>query len=208
MRGRPSVIPEQVILDAARDVFLEHGLGATTAEIAGRAKVSESIIFYRYKTKAALFAAVLEHQAKAPPIFDDLPARVGKGEIADHLFSVGEGLLGAARSMLPFFMMMRSAPAEFSRVLHDQKHPHPSFLHAVRRLSGYFEAEVERGRLRAVDTEILARAFLGGVFQHVAQQALFEAADALPLAFPMFLRGFIDILLEGARKRRAGSRRC
>ena len=59
MRGRPPSITDEAILDAARAVFVEEGVGATTAKIAERAGISESVLFHRYKTKEALFISHL-----------------------------------------------------------------------------------------------------------------------------------------------------
>ena len=50
--ARPTVIRDEQILDAARIVFLERGVLATTAEVAQRAQVSEGSLFKRFKTKA------------------------------------------------------------------------------------------------------------------------------------------------------------
>ena len=43
MRGRPLSISDDTILDAAKAVFVEEGVGATTAKIAERAGISESV---------------------------------------------------------------------------------------------------------------------------------------------------------------------
>lgn len=49
---RPVSIQDDVILRAAREIFLEKGWDATTSEIAAKAGVSNGIIFKRFKTKA------------------------------------------------------------------------------------------------------------------------------------------------------------
>ena len=67
VRGRPITLTDDELLEAARAVFLARGLDATTAEIAKRARISESVIFHRYKTKEALFSAVVERQLVMPP---------------------------------------------------------------------------------------------------------------------------------------------
>ena len=85
-------------------MFLRRGLDATTAEIAERAGVSESLIFYRYKTKEALFVAVIDKMIVLSPSLTTLPERVGLGDITDHLYEVGvgivEGTLGEAAGKL------------------------------------------------------------------------------------------------------------
>src|SRR5690242_4320791 len=103
-RGRPVTLPDDALLDIARDVFLERGLDATTSSIAKRARISESVIFYRYKTKEALFSAVVERQLVVPPELARLSRQAGHGEIADNLYDAGLGLVALSRRVLPFMM--------------------------------------------------------------------------------------------------------
>ncbi len=57
--GRPTILSDEKILSAARRVFLERGIRATTAEVAREAGVAEGSLFKRWKTKHALFFAAL-----------------------------------------------------------------------------------------------------------------------------------------------------
>lgn len=201
MRGRPASVSEDDILDAARDVFLSRGLDATTAEIAERAGVSESLIFYRYKTKEALFTAVVDKMMVLGPSFGELRARVGKGDIAEQLFEVGTDIVNGMQTVLPLMMMAWSSATKMMTLHERCQHPNPVHVQALQLLAGYFEAEARLGRLRPVDPEILARTFFGGICDYVMSQFLLRAADALPLASPIFLRGLINILIEGVRVR-------
>jgi AcrR family transcriptional regulator len=199
LRGRPVTLSESDLLDAAREVFLERGLDATTVEIAQRAKISESVIFHRYKTREALVIAVFERQIVMPAAFEALPSLVGKGEIAEHMFQVGTGLIDLMKTALPFMMMAFSSPSKMPHFHERVCTPHPMRLRMVRLLSGYFEAEVRKGRLRTIDPEILARSFLGAVQHYVMSEFIEKSADALPLASPTYLRGVINLFLEGAQ---------
>jgi AcrR family transcriptional regulator len=194
-RGRPITLSDDRLLDTARDVFLARGLDATTAEIAQRARISESVIFYRYKTKEALFLAVCEREIVMPPAIKRLASVVGVGEIAARLFEVGADLVERMQATLPFMMMAFSGSPKMAKYL---RQPHPLRVQIVRQLSGYFEAELRLGRLQPIDPEILARTFLGGVMQYVMAEYLERAGDRLPLPPATYLRGMIDILLEGA----------
>ena len=95
-RGRPQTISDDELLDAARAIFLEHAVGATTAAIAKKARVSESVIFHRYKTKEALFLAVLNREARVPPILENLD-QLCKGVVDDVLFDIGMGVIEQAQ---------------------------------------------------------------------------------------------------------------
>jgi AcrR family transcriptional regulator len=206
MRGRPPSISDDTILDAAKAVFLEEGVGATTARIAERAGISESVLFHRYKTKEALFMAVMDRAMQVSPVAETLPGRVGKGDIAEHLFEIGTSIVEDAQKTMPLFIAARMMAAASSRKLEDlqekMKHPHPAQVRALKLFSGYFEAEMDAGRLRRVDSEILARAFIGSVVQHVMSKFWGGTDPAgLPLSTPMFLRGLIDILLRGTLAR-------
>ncbi|HYV49562.1 MAG TPA: TetR/AcrR family transcriptional regulator [Myxococcaceae bacterium] len=206
MRGRPPTISEETILDAAKAVFVEEGVGATTAKIAERAGISESVLFHRYKTKEALFMAVMDRAMQVSPIAESLAGRVGKGDIADHLFEIGTAMVEDAKKTMPLFIAARMMAAASSGKLEDlqekMKRPHPSQVRVMKLFAGYFEAEMDAGRLRQVDSEILARAFIGSVVQHVMSKFWGGTDPAgLPLSTPMFLRGLIDILLHGTLAR-------
>ena len=64
--ARPTTLSDPHILDAARAVFLERGIAATTAEVARRAGVAEGSIFKRWPTKQALFYAALTPETEVP----------------------------------------------------------------------------------------------------------------------------------------------
>jgi AcrR family transcriptional regulator len=195
-RGRPLTLSDDQLLDAARDVFLERGVDATTAEIAQRAKISESVIFYRHKTKEALFLAVFERELVLPRALEELGLVVGRGAIAEHLYTVGAAFLDLTESVLPFLMMAFSSSGK--SISEHLRRPHPMRQRAVRLLTGYFEAEARCGRIGPADPEILARLFLGGVSQYVMAEYFERSGDKLPLPRTTYLRGMIDVLLNGA----------
>ena len=56
---RTQTITDERLLQAARAEFLEHGINVTSAAIARRAGVSPGILFHRFGSKEALFAAAM-----------------------------------------------------------------------------------------------------------------------------------------------------
>jgi AcrR family transcriptional regulator len=205
-RGRPITLSDDALLDIARDVLLERGLDATTSYIAKRARISESVIFYRYKTKEALFLAVVERQLVMPPAFAKLAWLGGKGEIADHLFDAGMGLVELSQRVLPFMMMAFGSPTKLNLLAKHVREPHPMKRQMIRLLSRYFESEMKEGRLRTMSPEVLARTFLGGITQFV-MSAYFEPPPS-ELDAPTFLRGLIDVVLHGAEREPRGRYRA
>jgi TetR/AcrR family transcriptional regulator of autoinduction and epiphytic fitness len=82
-----------VLLDAATEVFLEHGFeGASTNDIARRANCSKTTLYSRFATKQDLFIAVLERRTEAifKQVFMALPA---DGPIEDALIEFGSRVL-------------------------------------------------------------------------------------------------------------------
>jgi len=195
--SRPVSIKDQTIIDAARSVFLEKGIGATTAEVAERAGVSEGTLFKRFRSKAELFQAAMHPQFAELGWLADLEARVGQGELQAQLTELGAAGVAFFRQLMPIMMMSYANPAPngLPELLNQ---PNPPPLRALRRLTGYFEAEIRLGRLRPVDPEILARIFLGSLQQYVFFDLLFQAHQPLPLPLPTFLRGLVAMLWSGA----------
>ena len=196
-RGRPFAIPEERILDAALDVFLERGLDATIEDVAGHASISEGAVFHRYKTKEALLLAVFEREILSLHNFGELESRAGKGAIEDHLFELATSVIAKARRLFPLLMLAFGSPINLSEL---RSRGIPAQDQLIRFLTRYFELEVRLGRIERTDCEILARIFSGGVHQYVMTE-LFEGGGPLPLPEVTFLRGMIHILLHGVTRR-------
>ena len=92
-RGRPAnEALGQTIVDAAYDLFVEHGFQATTLDkVAQRAKVSKLSIYRHFENKEALLSAAIAvrcHQFAPQVLFGDVD-----GSAEDQLIAVGSSLL-------------------------------------------------------------------------------------------------------------------
>jgi len=194
MRGRPTSIRAEVLLDAARDVFREDGHAATTAKIAKRAGVSEGILFYRYKSKEALLAAVIDRETQPPEALRQVAKLAGQGTVSQNLALSVESLLDAVSRAHPFLELAMTSPASskiHALVFAKARKPPPQRM--VELLAGYLDEEVRLGRARAVDTTAAARAILGGCIDFVRSgSAAGKQADRRA-----FARGLVDVLLFG-----------
>ncbi|MBM3812251.1 MAG: TetR/AcrR family transcriptional regulator [Acidimicrobiia bacterium] len=118
--ARKKEIPDTRLLKAAREVFVEKGLGAPAREIARRAKVSEGLLFQRYRTKAELFFA-----AMSPPEAG-LEKLLGKAarrtEFPAQLRRVSMALLDYFRAALPVLVPLMSHP-DFQFEEFAERHP-------------------------------------------------------------------------------------
>jgi AcrR family transcriptional regulator len=194
--ARPPTIKDDDILRAAREVFLEQGIRATTAQVARRAGIAEGSIFYRFKTKADLFQAAMRPHVEDPPFLAKLPARVGNGDLRESLVETGLEILEFLRGIFPLIMMSWSNPGPSGLpALLDVPNPPP--LRVLKRVAGYFEAEMRAGRLARREPEVAARMFLGSLANYVLFEILFRAQEELPLPPGTFVRSLVEILLGG-----------
>jgi AcrR family transcriptional regulator len=196
-RGRPPVISDEKILDTARDVFLEHGIRATTAEVAVRARISEGTIFHRFKSKDALFRAAMRFEPeKGPQLIQALLPRVGAADLRGSLLELGNRLLELGRVILPVMMMSWSNPSgEYS--LEKIVNRRTGFQQPLYALCAFLQAEMEAGRLARSDVQVLGRAFLGGLRDYCMTELLHRDDPQRPPK-EAFVEGLVDLLFRPA----------
>lgn len=195
--ARPVTIRDDTILEAARQVFLERGIQATTADVAARAAVSEGSIFKRFKSKIGLFRAAMADQLEEPGWLRQLPQRVGKyPDFHENLCDLGMEIIDSFRKSMPLMMMAWSNPGPNGHPLMADE-PDPPPLRAIKNMTAFLEAEMRAGRVRRHDPEIVARAFLGGLNHYVFMDLLLHAREELPLAQATYVRGLVSLLWNG-----------
>jgi AcrR family transcriptional regulator len=180
-RGRPPVITNERLLEVAREVFLEKGIRATTADVAERAKVSEGTVFHRFPTKEA----------------------VGVGVLRTNLVEIGVRMLEIANVAMPLALMAWSNPgSEFSyEKLARGDAGVDRRIDVFRR---FFAAEQAGGRIApAVDPNILARTFVGGLHHHCLAETLFPQGELSRATRQAFVEGLVTLLLDGASASRS-----
>ena len=103
---RPVSIQDDLILRAAREIFLEKGLEATTSEIAAKAGVSHGIIFKRFKTKQGLFqSAMREDSDWGGKIALLLNPKLGGQDVETTLIELGSLFVEKFLLIIPMLMM-------------------------------------------------------------------------------------------------------
>jgi AcrR family transcriptional regulator len=196
-RGRPPVISRERLLEVAREVFLEHGIRATTSEVASRAGVAEGTIFHRFKSKEELFHAAMRfdpHEAVA--FVESLPGLAGKGPLRATLVGFATRFLELGRLALPAMMMQWSNP-ESGLCSGQMGERAERYRRVVRAISDYFEAEMVGGRIERRNPEVLARMLLGSL-HHYCMSELF-ARDVGTLTLTQFAEEVVDVLLDAGR---------
>jgi AcrR family transcriptional regulator len=156
---RPRQYTDEEILRVAAEVFLEHGASAPTALIASRAGVSEGVLFKRFKTKGALFAAALMSEGESNHWRQELIDSAGKSTPHHNLKTAILALFGKLEKLIPRLM-----------ILEGQGHhrPPPSGAKAppledAAAIVAYLKKEIEIGRLRMDHLELHAHEIVGTV---------------------------------------------
>src|SRR6266481_390068 len=110
---RPVSIQDDVILRAAREIFLEKGWDATTSEIAVEAGVSHGIIFKRFKTKQALFQSARQEPSDwGQTIPALLNSSLGRKDVEATLVELGTLFVEKFLVIIPALMMAWSNKSE------------------------------------------------------------------------------------------------
>jgi AcrR family transcriptional regulator len=195
-RGRPPVISTERLLAVAREVFLELGIRATTAEVATRAGIAEGTIFHRFKSKEELFRAAMNVDPDAGlALAEALSAQAATGDLRQSMVTFAERLLALGRVALPVWMMAWSNPdSQLSEERNLERATRYERL--LDALTAFFEAEMSAGRLRRVDAQVMSRLFIGSL-HHFCMIELFvgPSSDLTPREFA---EKTVDLLL--ARK--------
>jgi AcrR family transcriptional regulator len=206
--ARPTVIRDEQILDAARIVFLERGVLATTAEVAQRAKVSEGSLFKRFKTKAELFQVAMGFDLEdVPRTMAALESRAGHDSVEENLVAAGMSLLQFFDRVLPLMMMNFSNPKMASGCqLPGYEGQVPPPLRAQGHLAAYLEAERALGRIGDLDAQVVARGFLGAMNTYAFFEKLSRGSEGTPLDAERYARGYVRTLVGGLLPRMASPR--
>ncbi len=183
-------VPDDLLLAAARAVFLEAGAGATTAAIARRAGVSEALVFKRFHTKAELFERAMA--GRRPEWVGELD-RVDL-PFPDQLERIAIGMIESMRADMPTSMLLWSRNPSTPRFTSSASAP----VMGMKILSAWFEAQMNSGRMRRSDPEMFARVYSGAIVAF-SMSEMTGLAALMPLATTTFVRGLVDALWQGAR---------
>lgn len=195
--ARPVTIRDEDILEAARAVFLERGIRATTADIAKRADVSEGSLFKRFRSKDELFRVALGgHYEPDFELHRMLAARVGQGDVEETLVMLGHGLMEKFFTMMPDWMMSWANSGGEKRFEWGGGPP-PNMIKGQRAFAGYLEGEMRLGRVKRGDAEVIARTFSGAIYLFCFTEVMFGPSPELPMPRAAFVRGLVRSLWDG-----------
>jgi AcrR family transcriptional regulator len=197
MRGRPLQTSIDTLLDAAAEVFLRDGPAATTAGIARHANVSESLLYYHFKSKNQLIAAVIERKMVPSLRLTKLIHEQGSRPLAEGLRAFCAGVLETFRAGTPYVEIARSSP-ESEAILRSLIRAGVTPQRLADVATAYFEAEAARGRLRAVAPSIAGRVIVATALHRAMAERERSLVELPPLdSDDAFLDGLVDLILRG-----------
>lgn len=192
--GRTRSITNEQILEAAREVFLEKGIRATTLDIAQRAGVSEGTVFKRFDTKEALLSECMERPFLAPWItMTQEMASTPAADLAAELEQICESMLNFFVILQPMIHLQMSRGMSAGRFVKDRESPP---IQGVMALTTYLHTQQRHGLLGPVDPEIAARMLIGSVFFYAFGENA-GVNDIMPMPRSTYIRGLIHNLLHG-----------
>jgi AcrR family transcriptional regulator len=204
---RPVSIQDDVILRAAREIFLEKGWDATTSEIAAKAGVSHGIIFKRFKTKQALFQSAMQERSDwGQTIPGLLNSSLGRKDVETTLVELGSLFVEKFLMLIPTLMMAWSNkqdtdnPAESAAAANKERAT--KALQAVKTIAAYLEAEYRLGRIRETDFEVVAQAFVGALWHHAFLQVMLTDGKSGPAKERRYVRRLVKAMWSGIAPQR------
>src|SRR5487761_2147478 len=165
----------QQILEAALDLFAEQGLdGATSKDIAERANVTHGLIYFYFKTKEELFRVAFEYALEQALARLEIAAIVQSDDppeqtLSQLLLRFLDALNTPHMRSMSRLMMHTMAHKDWSAgPLHACKlQLHTAIGYVVDAVREYLDRQVALGRLRPINTEVVAKFLVGGVVSSV-----------------------------------------
>ncbi len=195
--ARTATITTEQILEAARAVFLEQGVNATTVEVANRAGISSASIFKRYPTKEALLFAAMSQMPYERVWTSELEAQLGHGDPKADLLLIAQRIASYTAELVPRMMLMRSLGQQAGESSIGLPRP-PRVEHDFAAMTAYFAREMAHGRITRGDPTVPALALMHAtagfsISQVLQSEAAFDASG--------FLEDFVSVLWCGLEKK-------
>jgi AcrR family transcriptional regulator len=186
------------IIQAAVTLFSERGFsGATTRELAGKAGISEALLFRHFPDKKKLYQAILKSkmEEQIPALFEAFPQNGSLRETLRELAFRIARQNAKDSSFMKLLLFSALEGHELSDLFFQRR-----TLPLVDFLKRRFRGETRNGRLKKHDPDLAARAFLAMVFGFVQTRNLFRIPQLLRRPLEKTLGTYVEIFLKGVEK--------
>ncbi len=195
------------ILQVATDLFANRGYeGATTREIAKRAKVNEAIIFRHFPTKEDLYWAVIENKCAVNAGRQIMISILDAGtDVRTTLVSLAESMLRRREKDPALMRLLLFSALENHRLSQRFFQTYVADYYEI--LSEYIRGKIATGEFRKLNPQIAARGFLGMLVYHSLVQDVFGANRFQSFDLREVAENLTNIWLKGMLADESGGRR-
>jgi AcrR family transcriptional regulator len=196
-RERKDTRPQEIVA-AAFEEFVTHGYAATRLEdVAARARVSKGLPYLYFKTKEALFKAVV--RSVITPLFDAMRERMLSTDMSCEAFLKGPFLAFAQE-------LVGSRRVLIARLLIAEGHKHPELTafyyeqviaKGRETLQAFIDRGIERGEFKPTPLRDYPQLIIAPALLAVIWRTLFERHHHLDTN--ALLKTHIDIVLDAIR---------
>jgi AcrR family transcriptional regulator len=192
----PPELRRQAILAAATSVFAQHGFdAATTDEIARAAGLSKGGLYWHFKSKDAILAALLEQLFNQELAVLEQLAQQASGSVGERLRQLGEQAADAILQMEPVLPVVLEFYALAARQAQVRAQIQGYYQRYQRGLAELLQQGYDAGEFRSGTAEQIA-AFLiaqleGLALMWVIAPQLIDPRKQVALAIDVSLRGLI-----------------
>ena len=185
---------DEVILEAAKEVFLADGIGASTKKIAAAAGVSEGVLFQRFGSKQILFFKAMRTPAADMSEAVALSAQTDDPEKA--LLVLAGAALEYFRSIMPIVVLVFAHPLS-KELFHATDVQAEEILDESfgvnQSIRNFFDRQVENHNLRQRDYEMLTTILLSTLLNRALHEQI--GVDKSDSAQP-WLQAVIKVLID------------
>jgi len=203
--GRPTTEQAEArhgeLLDAALDLFLEHGFELTTIEmIAARISMTKRTVYARYPDKASLFRAAVQRAIERQIVPQNVLEGFDEGDLAETLASIARLRIG---------QVMTPNGLRLQRIINTESYRFPEIFTAnleqsarpvIEFVAGLLDRAIAAGQISPTDSGLAASAFMSMV---VGGQVRAIVSGRLPTEAEMDMKVdfTVRLLLDGLRPR-------
>lgn len=188
------------IVRVATELFARNGFkGTTTREIAGKAGVSEAVIFKHFSKKQALYNAIIDSRCNDRLGQSRLIGQI-KGKKGREVFKTIASHLISEHQKDPSFLRLLTYSAlekhELSEIFIKTKG-----LELIEFLEAGIKELMEAGIFKKIDPAIAARAFIGMILHYSISQELYGLKRYFQRPNEVVIESFVEIFFEGMMRR-------
>lgn len=203
--GRPTREQAQArheqLLDAALDLFLEHGYELATIEmIAARVHMTKRTVYARHPDKASLFHAATQRAIERQVVPTQALEDADRGDLAETLEAIAR---------LRIHQVMTPNGVRLQRIINTESYRFPELFTSnyqqsakpvIEFVAGLFDRAIAAGEIAPTDSDLAARAFLSLVVGGWVR-AIVNGREPTPTELDTQVHFTVGLLLNGLRPR-------